>query len=91
MAWLKETGYTKEKSNIVVIGLSVHTIPVEMHEKLAVPETEWPRAIAELCSLNHIEEAAVLSTCNRDGDICCSSVSTSWYGEEAVVLDLSTG
>ncbi|KAK6940294.1 Glutamyl-tRNA reductase, N-terminal [Dillenia turbinata] len=57
--------YTKERSSIVVIGLSIHTTPVEMREKLAIPEAEWPRAIAELCSLNHIEEAAVLSTCNR--------------------------
>ncbi|KAK2392467.1 Glutamyl-tRNA reductase 1, chloroplastic [Trifolium repens] len=65
---LKTSGadrYTKERSSIVVIGLSVHTCPVEMREKLAIPEAEWPRAIAELCSLNHIEEAAVLSTCNR--------------------------
>jgi len=38
---------------------------VEMREKLAIPEAEWPRAIEELCNLNHIEEAAVLSTCNR--------------------------
>ncbi|KAI6689189.1 hypothetical protein NL676_026017 [Syzygium grande] len=57
--------YTKERSSIVVIGLSVHTTPVEMREKLAIPEAEWPRAIEELCRLNHIEEAAVLSTCNR--------------------------
>ncbi|KAF8404773.1 hypothetical protein HHK36_009662 [Tetracentron sinense] len=57
--------YTKERSSIVVIGLSVHTAPVEMREKLAIPEAEWPRAIGELCGLNHIEEAAVLSTCNR--------------------------
>lgn len=49
----------------MVIGLSVHTCPVEMREKLAIPEAEWPRAIGELCGLNHIEEAAVLSTCNR--------------------------
>ncbi|KAL3735009.1 hypothetical protein ACJRO7_024209 [Eucalyptus globulus] len=57
--------YTKERSSIVVIGLSVHTTPVDMREKLAIPEAEWPRAIEELCHLNHIEEAAVLSTCNR--------------------------
>ncbi|EEF52182.1 Glutamyl-tRNA reductase 1, chloroplast precursor, putative [Ricinus communis] len=57
--------YTKERASIVVIGLSVHTAPVEMREKLAIPEAEWPRAIGELCSLNHIDEAAVLSTCNR--------------------------
>ncbi|KAL9250081.1 Glutamyl-tRNA reductase 1, chloroplastic-like protein [Drosera capensis] len=57
--------YTKEKSSILVIGLSIHTTPVEMREKLAIPEADWPRAIEELCNLNHIEEAAVLSTCNR--------------------------
>ncbi|URD86862.1 glutamyl-tRNA reductase [Musa troglodytarum] len=57
--------YMKERSSIAVIGLSVHTAPVEMHEKLAVPEAQWPRAIGELCNLNHISEAAVLSTCNR--------------------------
>ncbi|XP_019156643.1 PREDICTED: glutamyl-tRNA reductase 1, chloroplastic-like [Ipomoea nil] len=57
--------YTKERSSIVVIGLSIHTAPVEMREKLAIPEAEWGRAIEELCNLNHIEEAAVLSTCNR--------------------------
>ncbi|XP_078162297.1 glutamyl-tRNA reductase 2-like [Carex rostrata] len=57
--------YMKEQSSIAVIGLSVHTAPVEMREKLAVPEAQWPHAISELCSLNHIEEAAVLSTCNR--------------------------
>ncbi|WOL09601.1 hypothetical protein Cni_G18354 [Canna indica] len=57
--------YMKERSSIAVIGLSVHTAPVEMREKLAVPEAQWPRAIGELCCLNHIEEAAVLSTCNR--------------------------
>ncbi|KAJ4843112.1 Glutamyl-tRNA reductase 2, chloroplastic [Turnera subulata] len=65
---LKTSGierYTKEKSSIAVIGLNVHTAPVEIREKLAIPEAFWPQAIAELCALNHIEEAAVLSTCNR--------------------------
>eukprot|EP00250_Pteridium_aquilinum_P006827 c16665_g2_i1 orf=246-710(+) len=57
--------YTKERSSILVLGLSVHNAPVEMREKLAIPEAEWPRAISELCELPHIEEAGVLSTCNR--------------------------
>ena len=30
-----------------------------------VLQAEWPRAIEELTSFPHIEEAAVLSTCNR--------------------------
>ncbi|XP_057421708.1 glutamyl-tRNA reductase 2-like [Lotus japonicus] len=57
--------YTKEKSSIIAIGLNVHTAPVELREKLAIAEEKWPQVIEELCGLNHIEEAAVLSTCNR--------------------------
>lgn len=47
------------------MGLNVHTAPVELREKFNIPEAQWPQAISELCALNHIEEAAVLSTCNR--------------------------
>ncbi|KAI4299206.1 hypothetical protein L6164_032686 [Bauhinia variegata] len=57
--------YTKERSSIIVIGLNIHTASVEVREKLAIPEAQWPQVIVELCTLNHIEEAAVLSTCNR--------------------------
>ncbi|KAK1431249.1 hypothetical protein QVD17_14574 [Tagetes erecta] len=57
--------YTREKSGIMVVGLSFHTAPVEIREKLSIPEADLPQAITDLCALNHIEEAAVLSTCNR--------------------------
>ena len=49
----------------MAIGLSVHTAPVEIREKLAIAEADWPKAIGELCAFPHVEEAAVLSTCNR--------------------------
>eukprot|EP00899_Mesostigma_viride_P029426 jgi/Mesvir1/9669/Mv12154-RA.1 len=68
--------YTSEKSCIMVIGLSVHTAPVEIREKLAIPESEWPRAIEEMCSYPHIEEAGVLSTCNRMEVYC---MGLSWH------------
>ncbi|KAL0053948.1 hypothetical protein WJX82_001572 [Trebouxia sp. C0006] len=55
----------EKKSSIIAIGLTIHNTPVEIREKLAIPEAEWPRAIEELCAFPHIEEAAVLSTCNR--------------------------
>eukprot|EP01024_Parvocaulis_polyphysoides_P074929 TRINITY_DN966_c0_g1_i7.p1 TRINITY_DN966_c0_g1~~TRINITY_DN966_c0_g1_i7.p1 ORF type:complete len:379 (+),score=57.53 TRINITY_DN966_c0_g1_i7:176-1312(+) len=55
----------EKKPSIIAIGLTVHEAPVELREKLAVPEAEWPRAIEELTSFPHIEECAVLSTCNR--------------------------
>ena len=61
-----KTGYASEaKSSIVSIGLSIHTCPVEVREKMAVPEDKWEEAIAELCSYPHVEEAGILSTCNR--------------------------
>lgn len=57
--------YTKESSSLLVVGFNYLTAPIEIREKLSVPEAQWPQAIGELCALNHIEEAAVLSTCNR--------------------------
>ena len=50
---------------IVAMGLTIHGAPVEIREKLAVPAPEWPRAIRELVAYPHVEEAAILSTCNR--------------------------
>lgn len=57
--------YTKESSSIIVIGINFRTTPVEIREKLSIPEAQWHQAISDLCDLNHIDEAAVLSTCNR--------------------------
>nr|B8HR03.1 RecName: Full=Glutamyl-tRNA reductase; Short=GluTR [Cyanothece sp. PCC 7425] len=51
--------------NIAVVGLSHKTAPVEVREKLSVPEDGLEGAIAQLCSYPHIEEVAILSTCNR--------------------------
>jgi glutamyl-tRNA reductase len=51
--------------NIVVVGLSHKTAPVEVREKLSIPTPQMEAAIAHLCSYPHIEEATILSTCNR--------------------------
>ncbi len=51
--------------NIAVVGLSHKTAPVEVREKLSIPENICEQAIAQLCSYPHIEEVAILSTCNR--------------------------
>mmetsp|Transcript_33283 Transcript_33283/g.53288 ORF Transcript_33283/g.53288 Transcript_33283/m.53288 type:complete len:550 (-) Transcript_33283:306-1955(-) len=56
---------SEAKSSIMSIGLSIHTCPVEIREKLAVPEDKWEEAVAQLCSYPHVEEAGILSTCNR--------------------------
>jgi glutamyl-tRNA reductase len=51
--------------NIAVIGLSHKTAPVEVREKLSIPEPQIEAAIKTLQSFPHIEEVAILSTCNR--------------------------
>jgi len=86
------SGYaTQAKSSIISIGLTIHNTPVDLRERLAVPEAEWPRAIEELCSYPHIEEAGILSTCNR---LELYVVAVSWHrgvrevrgGEEEIRL-----
>jgi glutamyl-tRNA reductase len=51
--------------NIAVVGLSHKTAPVEVREKLSIPTPQMEAAIAHLCSYPHIQEATILSTCNR--------------------------
>jgi glutamyl-tRNA reductase len=51
--------------NIAVVGLSHKTAPVEVREKLSIPTAQTGDAIAHLTSCPHIEEVAILSTCNR--------------------------
>jgi len=50
---------------VVVVGLSHKTAPVAVREKLSIPEERRVAAIQQLCSYPHIQEATVLSTCNR--------------------------
>ncbi len=51
--------------HIAVVGLSHKTAPVEVREKLSIPEPQTEGAIAHLLSYPSIEEVTVLSTCNR--------------------------
>lgn len=51
--------------DIIVVGLSHKTAPVDIREKLSIPEAKIEAAIAQLQSYVHIEEVAILSTCNR--------------------------
>ena len=51
--------------HIVVVGLSHKTAPVEIREKLAVPESRMGEALTRLCSYQGVREGILLSTCNR--------------------------
>lgn len=51
--------------HLIVVGLSHKTAPVEIREKLAVPESRLGEALSRLCSYPGVKEGVLLSTCNR--------------------------
>jgi glutamyl-tRNA reductase len=51
--------------NVVVIGLSHHSSPVEVRERFAFAEAKVPEALAALRESGIAGEAVILSTCNR--------------------------
>jgi glutamyl-tRNA reductase len=48
-----------------LIGVNHRTAPVEVRERLAIPESHLPEATRRLAAHAGVDEAMVLSTCNR--------------------------
>jgi len=51
--------------SVIVVGLNHRTVPLELLERMTVPEERLPKALADLVSRDNITESVVLSTCNR--------------------------
>lgn len=51
--------------HIAVVGLSHRTAPVEIREKLSIPEQSMEASLQQLRSDDQVLEASILSTCNR--------------------------
>ena len=51
--------------NFQLIGVNHNTAPVEVRERLAIPESRLPEACQKLGAHPGIEEGMILSTCNR--------------------------
>ena len=67
--------------NIAVVGLSHKTDPIEVREKLSIPEAQIEGAIAHLLSYAHVDEVTILSTCNRLEIYIVSSETTQGINE----------
>jgi glutamyl-tRNA reductase len=52
-------------TELVVCGLSYHSVPVAIRERFTIPQSCLKHALEGLKRFPHIKEAAVLSTCNR--------------------------
>jgi glutamyl-tRNA reductase len=51
--------------NLLVVGVSHHTAPVELLERLSIPTDDTRSVLAALVAQPFVNEAVVLSTCNR--------------------------
>lgn len=51
--------------SVFVVGLNHRSAPLALLERVGVPEMRLEKALAELRGLEHVQEAVVVSTCNR--------------------------
>ena len=51
--------------SIVVVGLNHKTAPVDVLERLSIPDERLAKALHQLSTYEHVLEGALLSTCNR--------------------------
>jgi glutamyl-tRNA reductase len=51
--------------SVLVVGLSHRTAPMRMLERAALTGEDAAAVQAELCRGDHVAEAIVLATCNR--------------------------
>ncbi|ANY07268.1 glutamyl-tRNA reductase [Pseudonocardia sp. HH130630-07] len=74
--------------SVLVVGLSHRSAPVEVLERLAVAPGDVPKLLEEMLDRSHVEEAVVLSTCNRI-EVC--AVVDAFHGGLGDVTDVLGG
>lgn len=57
--------------SILALGINHTTAPIELREKLSINSEDLPSALKDFIKLDQVNEAAILSTCNRT-EIYCS-------------------
>jgi glutamyl-tRNA reductase len=60
---------------LFTIGISHHTAPIEIREKVAITRSEYAERARQLSELPGMEEVIILGTCNRTEIYCLSSES----------------
>jgi len=60
---------------LIALGISHHTAPVEIREKVAINRPQYEQRVQQVLQLQGVEEVVILGTCNRT-EIYCLSNST---------------
>ncbi|VAW50115.1 Glutamyl-tRNA reductase [hydrothermal vent metagenome] len=59
--------------SLITLGINHKTAPLDLRERLAFTPQSLPEALLSLKKLVHIEEASILSTCNRTELYCVTT------------------
>ncbi len=59
--------------SLITLGINHKTAPLDLREQLAFTPQTLPEALLSLKKLAHVEEAGILSTCNRTELYCVTS------------------
>jgi len=59
--------------SLITLGINHKTAPLDLRERLAFTPQSLPEALISLKKLDHIDEASILSTCNRTEIYCATS------------------
>jgi len=51
--------------SLVVVGVHERRVPLDVFERLAIGDSDLPKALERLCDSPHLSEAVVVSTCMR--------------------------
>jgi glutamyl-tRNA reductase len=69
------------RMSLVVVGINHRTAPVEVRERVVFEPARVPDALRELATLDSVEEAVIVSTCNRTELYCVTE------SDEATLAD----
>jgi len=58
---------------LFTIGISHHTAPIEIREKVAIARSDYSERVRQLCALPGVEEVVIVGTCNRTEIYCLST------------------
>ena len=68
--WGRETPYAVGL-DLVIVGLSHHTAPIAVREKLSLGNGTTERTLADMVAVPAVREVVLLSTCNRVEVVAC--------------------
>jgi glutamyl-tRNA reductase len=69
------------RMSLVVVGINHRTAPVDVRERVVFDPARVPDALRELASLDEIEEAVIVSTCNRTELYCVTECGEAELGD----------